>query len=420
MIPDMYTSALNLADGLPGKLTFRWHRQIREISAPWAECFGESDVLRSYKFNQAVEDAQLEDVEVHYLVGEDEKGVACLVPCFSYKVGLVSVAKPWVQRTVGWMRKLFPQFLYIRLFVVGSPVSTCGDLLGLKDLSDARRWNDQKIKTLFKEIIRKSSSLRIKFLLIKEFEAEVAERLRTPLAKDFFFVESLPTTYLTLPSREQGVYSEAIRSKYRNKLKKRKSVGAQNNLTWEIVPTCKGQEAAIYGLYQQVLKNSDFVFERLNSNFFSQVDRTLGDHSFFVLGYRLINGEKKMVACELVVCDSTTLHPLYSGFDYWVKRDSDLYFNAFYTIIEESERRGLGRVHLGQTAYEVKAELGATCTHLFLGVHHSNPLMRQILWMIRKHLFPIVHFPDRDVFAQPPPKRVNRAPSTKSSVPAGK
>jgi hypothetical protein len=386
-------------------MVLRWHNRIRTIAPAWAECFPSDDVLRSFALQAAVEDSHLDDVELHYLVGEDERGVACVVPCFAFQVSLDSLASQWLRRLVGWVRVVFPRFLRARLFVVGSPISTCNDLLGIKDLEDGRRWDGAKLTELFDEIIRKSTSLGIGLVLIKEFESAVADILRNKISQRFFFVESLPTTYLNLPPREQGGYLAAIRSRYRNKLKKRKAVGAENQLIWEVAPSCRGYEKEIHQLYLQVIGHSDFVFDRLNQVFFSQVESGLGDAAFFIFGFRMVEGAKRLVACELVISDSTTMHPLYSGFDYWMKRDTDLYFNAFYKVIEEAERRGFSRVHLGQTAYEVKAELGAGCTRLFLGVHHTNRLVKSILWHARGLLLPSTTFPGRDVFAEAPTPR---------------
>jgi GNAT acetyltransferase-like protein len=389
------------------ELVLRWHTHIRELLPAWRECFPADDGLRSFALHTAVEDSRLSDVELHYLAGEDDRGAACVVPCFAFEVCLASLSSHWLRRAVSGVRTVFPRFLRMRLFVVGSPISTCSDLLGIKDLADERRWGRPKLSRLFDEIIRKSQSLGIGLVLIKEFETAVAEILRAKIADKFFFVESLPTTYLDLPPRESGGYFAAIRSRYRNKLKKRKAVGRESQLTWEVVPSCRGYEEEIHRLYLQVVDHSDFVFERLNRPFFAQVEASLGEAAFFILGFRLLDGVKRLVACELVICDRTTMHPLYSGFDYWVKRDTDLYFNAFYQVIEEAERRGFARVHLGQTAYEVKAELGVRCTKLFLGVHHTNRLVKAVLWHARAFLLPSTKFPERDVFAEPPTPRKN-------------
>ena len=350
------------------------------------------------------------DVETHYLVGEDAEGAACVVPCFTFRVSLVTMAGPRTHRLVTQVRNVFPNFLQLRVFVVGSPISNCGDLLGLGAGERAARWDSTRLAGLFEEITRHAYSLNIDLVLIKEPDTELTDRLRSSLATRFFFAESLPTTYLTIPDRAKGGYIGAICSRYRNKLKKRKSVGEQNHLTWEISPTCRGQEDAVFDLYRQVLENSAFVFERLNREFFPQVERLLGDRMFFLFGYREMDGVRKLVACELVLIDHDTLHPLYSGFDYWVKKDSSLYFNAFYRIIEEAEKRGIHRVDFGQTAYEVKAELGAVCTPLFVGVHHRNRVLHALLRALRIWIFPPSVFPAREVFGNEPTPSKNGRP----------
>lgn len=390
-------------------ISFTWHRHAAGIENEWRECFGGDDILRSYELQQAVETSNLEDVDIHYLVGRDERGVACVIPCFGFRFVLINVASPWLRKLAGGIRRIFPGFLRARLFVVGSAVTTCGDHLGFKDFADTQRWDNGKIAEVFEEIERKAASLRLGLIVIKELVGEVAGRLRAALGARYFFAESLPTTHVSVAPRLQGGYYESIRSKYRNKLKKRKAVGAAAGLTWEIAPTCKGYEEDIHQLYLQVLSHADFVFEKVNKAFFQEVDKALADHVFYHLGFRTTPAAdgpcRKLVAVELVICGKDTMHPFYSGFDYWIKKDSDLYFNAFYSLIGEAEKRGFTKVHTSQTAYEVKAELGAVRTDLFVGVRHRNPLIHGILYLLKDVFFPRIEVPDREVFGTPPPPR---------------
>ena len=158
-----------------------------------------------------------------------------------------------------------------------------------------------------------------------------------------------------------------------------------------------------------MLDQSDFVFERLNQDFFKEVDRMLGEDAFYVLGTKQVEGAERIVAFELVMCDRDrgTIHPIFSGFEYSHKRETDIYFNLFYQVIEEAERRGFSRVHLGQTSYEIKAELGASRVPLYLGIHHRNPLFQRLFWLLRSSLFPVVTVPEREVFSIPPPPAKN-------------
>ena len=390
-------------------LTFQWHRSVAEIDEAWDDLLGREAILRSHALHQAVENARLDHVETHYLTGRDSHDVACVVPCFAFKVSLVAVASPWLQRIVGRIRKVFPSFLTIRLFVVGSALSTGDDLLGIKNLADERIWSAKRLTTVFDEIRRQAKALGIGYVVIKEPGKATADILRARLGPRFFFVESLPTTILHLPTNERGGYLASINTRYRNKLKKRKAICAENGITWRVAATSSGHDATIYRLYQQVLDQSDFVFERLNQDFFKEVDRMLGEDAFYVLGTKQVEGAERIVAFELVMCDRDrgTIHPIFSGFEYSHKRETDIYFNLFYQVIEEAERRGFSRVHLGQTSYEIKAELGASRVPLYLGIHHRNPLFQRLFWLLRSSLFPVVTVPEREVFSIPPPPAKN-------------
>ncbi len=392
-------------------LTFQWHRRVDEIEAAWEDCFGRESALRSYALHQAVENASLDHVETYYLTGRDSHGVACVVPCFAFKLSLVALGSPWLQRIVNPIRKVIPGFLTTRLFVVGSAISNGDDLLGFKNLADESLWSAKRLTSVFDEIRRQAKALGIGFVIIKEPGKATTDILRARLEPRFFFVESLPTTLLRLPAKEQGGYFASINTQYRNKLKKRKAVCAENGVTWRVAADSSGHAATIHRLYKEVVDRADSVFERLNEDFFKEVERMPGGDAFYVLGWQQIEGTDRLVACELVFCDRDrgTLHPVYSGFDYRFKRDSNVYFNMFYHVIEEAERRGFSRVHLGQTSYEIKAELGARPVPLFLGIHHRNPLIQRLVWLLRRSLFPTVAFPDREVFAIPPPPAKNAA-----------
>lgn len=400
--------------------TFQWHRCVAEIAAEWDECLGRDAVLRSHALHQAVENARLEHVETHYLVGREDHELACVIPCFAFKLSLVAVASPWLQRLVGGIQKIVPGFLTLRLLVVGSALSNGGDLLGIKNLGDERQWSTEKLNGLFDEICRQAKTLGIGLVLIKEPGQVTADILRARLEPRFFFVESLPTTLLQLPGSTHGGYLAAINTHYRSKIKKRKAVCDESGITWRVASSSRGHEAEIIRLYQQVVDHSHSVFERLNPEFFKQVERMLGDDAFYVLGTQQVAGTERLVACELVMCDRDggTIHPIYSGFDYELKRDTNVYFNLFYHVIEEAERRGFSRIHLGQTSYEIKAELGARPVPLFLGLHHRNPLMQWLLWQMRRSLFPVIAFPHREVFAVAPPPPKNAARAAKKSLKA--
>jgi len=385
-------------------LTFRWEKSIEHLEQAWTDCLGNHNALGCYALQRVIEASDLDEVEHYYLVGEDVSGVVCLVPCFVYRVSLVTVASPRIQRAVQAIQSRFPNFLMLRVFVVGSAISNYGDLLGFKDIDNKRLWSDCRIQSVFDEIRKKAKSLNAPGILVKELDNHIRNRLEPIIGRLFFFADSLPSTCLPIMSGARGGYWESIRSKYRNKIKKRKSIGREKKLSWELSRVSDVCPEKAFELYKQVIDHSAFVFERVNERFFRKIGELFSGHAFYICGYIGDADSKKQISCELVLIDGDAMRLLYSGFDYEVKRDSDVYFNVFYAAIEEAEKLGLKEIHLGQTAYEVKAELGAQRIDLSVAACYLNPLIHWIFTRFKQVFFPKVDFPHRDVFAIPPPK----------------
>jgi hypothetical protein len=383
-------------------LTFTWHRSVDDVRQAWEACMGPA-VLRSYELQKAVELSNFPGVEHHYLVGSDANGPKCVVACFKGRVSLVTLASPKLQRWADFMKRFIPGFMEVSLFVLGSAVSTYGDLFGLKNAHDKAYWTPTRVRSIVDEATRYGKSLKLGFFLAKEFDEERRVLLQTAMGKRMMVTDSLPLASLMLQDPGMGLYPDTICSKYRNKYKKRVSVAARSGITWEVRNDCAGLEDKVYELYCQVLNHSDYVFERVNKEFFLRVTEVFGSRAFYILG--LQGEEKKLISVELVLVDDDGLEPFYSGFDYSQKHQADVYFNSFYKVVEETEKRGFRRVSLGQTAYEVKAELGAMCSKLYIGVYHANPLIHRLLGYFEGVIKGRANFPKREVFKIPPPPK---------------
>ena len=429
-------------------LQFQWQRSVDNLKNEWNECFYNDTAMRSWQLQKTVEDSKLSNAEHYHLLVHDEKGLAAFLPCFVMKISLVTVAPAWIQNFIAKIRKVFPKFLYMRMFFIGSAFSSSDDLLGFKDFSDNARWSKEKVQAIFDEVVKKAKEVKCSFVIAKELPEEHVKFLNERLDKGrFFFPESLPTAYLNVASLARGGYIQSIKTKYRNKLKKRKSVAAEHGLYWKAAESADGLHDRMYDLHSQVMAHADVVFEHLNKEFFHrsrdlfELDKTkttfytLGFQKLptpytpsegdlqappFIAGTRLIEDSQKdkLICAEFILSQGDTLYPLYTGFEYEIKEQSDLYFNAYYALIDEAEKRGFARIHLGQTAYEVKAELGCTLTRLFILFHHRNPLIHKFLELTQKIFFAIPKVPERDVFATPPTPPKNAPKNTAKNKPA--
>jgi hypothetical protein len=399
-------------------LRFTWHRSLAGQEADWLRCFGPDQGQRSHALQLALEEARLDEVEIHSLTVADEQGTAALIPCFSFRISMVTVAPVWVQQLVARIRVGFPGFLRVRIFFVGSPTTTCTDLLGFANLETPGRWPAVRVQAVFAEIERKARELRLRMVVVKELDDRMKGFLADRLGQRYTFAASLPAALLDLPPAERGGYLASIRTRYRNKLKKRKSTCAAAGLVWETSRSCTGHEEGMYSLYRRTLERADSVFERLNRRFIDTIAARMTEGSFYLFGFwQEPGGARRLVSYELALVNRDTLQPVFGGFDHERCQDTDLYFGAFYALIEAAEERGLKRVHLGQTAYEVKAELGATCQSLHIAFRHFNRPIHLLLSALKKVFFPTIRFPARDVFGTPPPPpKTGRARTNKDEA----
>jgi hypothetical protein len=291
-----------------------------------------------------------------------------------------------VQRLVERIQHSFPASRTgLRLFVAGSPVATCCDLLGVGAF-DEPVLRTTALRAAMDLVRDRARAIGGGFVVVKELPQRLLAGAQAAWGPHVAFYESLPTTFVGLSAPGMQTYQERLRAKYRVLMKRRQRSFEEAGLRWQVEYDFARHADAMHGLYLQVLMRSAHRFERLTPEFFRQVARQLERRAFALLCYR---GER-LVAFELFLGDDQWLHPIYLGIDYGVRDDSALYFNALYRILEEVERRGYPVVQLGQTSYEIKAALGAVGSRLYLAVNHPNPVVQRMIRSVGGHLFPPV------------------------------
>lgn len=367
-----------------GPITFRWLPAISAIDREhWEACFDRDDVMHSYALQQATEAAGLPDVEFHYLVAEVVERVVAVVPCFRFRMSLAAIAPASVNKVVSAVRRVLPGFLYVNVFVAGTPIAICKDLLGLSHAVQDRQ-REELLRGVLDEVIARAKRLGLRLVLLKELTTRLLPQVRHVLAERFILVESAATTYLYLGEPGHATYRDRLRKKYRSLMNNRQARFAQAGLRWETCVDFSRHAEQMHALYLQVLDRSKVRFETLNPDFFARLCEHLGSSVFALLCFR---GEQ-LVAFELFLEDERWLHPVYLGLDYRYRDEGALYFNCIYKIVELQEARGKSVVQLGQTSYAVKASLGAVVDRLWAALHHTSPPVHLVLKGIAALLFP--------------------------------
>jgi hypothetical protein len=316
-----------------------------------------------------------------------------VIPCFEYRVSLSVLAHQRLRQVVDGIRRMIPNLLYVNTFVVGSPIATCRDFLGVRRLGSRSRIGDV-LAAAKPVILERARTARAGLVAMKELPDSLVDLGRRALAPEFFFVESLPTTYVPVQDDGTPPYPQRLRHKYRLLKENRSKAFRDAGLRWETVADFAHLADELHRLYLQVLGRAATRFETLTPQFFREVSEGLGERSFSLLCYR--HGE--LVAFELFLQGRRTLHPLYLGLDYAHREPGALYFNCIYRIIDEAAQRGFSVVELGQSSYDVKAAMGAVTGRRYIGLHHRTPLVHRLMRTCRSALFPRIVVPRRRVF----------------------
>lgn len=379
----MYSSSL--APDNESKLHYdiHWVNSIDDIETDiWNQCFDKEDVLQSFELQKATEEANLESVNFNYLIMKSDDVTIAIIPCFRFNLNLTVTASPKAKGFVAKIRKLFPSFLYMDTFVIGTPVAICQDLFGVNKKTDDVELN-KILSTAFDAAIERANELKIGLVLIKEVTSRLLPRIRNSLENQFTIAESPATTYLYLGEPGSDNYRSRLRYKYRSVMNGRLRNFNDAGLHWEVHQDFSKYAKEMHSLYLQVLNKSNIRFEELTPDFFSNVSTQLGENSFALLCF----DGKRIVACELFLKSKDNVYPIYLGMDYNYRDKASLYFNCIYKIIDVVEDEGKPVVQLGQTSYVTKSGFGAVVDRLYVGVRHRNSLLNHLILRFRDVLF---------------------------------
>ncbi len=371
----------------------QWFNNIDQVSiADWQACFPEDDILRSHDLQRAYETSNFRDVNFHYCVITQENRVVGILPCFEYRISLTDVASVSTQNIVARIRKICPNFLKVKAFVAGAPISICDDLIGIHQ---NYRSNLQSILSVaFSAIEQRCNQTNSTVTLIKEIRNRYQSVLFQQIKEDFIIGESPPTTFTYVGEINGEPYLQRLRNRYRSSIKGYLKKFSNRGLHWELVSDFGDLSETLCELYLNVLNRSKVKFEQLTPDFFKSINTIMGERSAVLVGYH----QEKIVAMELIL-QGRQMHPIYLGMDYQYLNDSGLYFNCLVKLLQEAQDRQCYTVELGQTSYEAKSNFGIELEKLYVAIKHKNPTINKLLRRFKHQILPSYpEIPARNIF----------------------
>lgn len=374
------------------RLNHAWYNTISEIDiASWEGIYNNTSIYKSYSFAKATETSNLKGVKFYYLMLHYEKTVYAIVPCFTYNVELEILAGNGLKNIINKGRTIFPNLLKSNLFVIGSPIATCENHIGLsKEIINNKDLLSELGDKVFNLIITKARNEKSKLIIVKEIPNSELGCFKILFRHKFKIFESLPNSYIPI-FKEQFPYPEILRKKYRQRFKNAIKESELKKYKWEFVSDFSSISDDIYRLYLNVLEKSKNKFEKLTLDFFKQINEIIPESSFLLT---CRDSKGSLICVELIIEDKNSLIPMYIGLDYMFTKNSKVYQNVIFRTLIEAERLNKEWLILGQTSYNPKAYSGAYFEKLFLGIYSYNPFLWVLIKKLFKLLFPIFKKPD--------------------------
>ncbi len=319
-----------------------------------------------------------------------------------FQTELADISHPMFTRLRDRIRCVWPGFMRLTVLFCGLPVPSGATHLRVCASADGRRVTlvAAEVDRVMRGIARTAGA---RLLVFKELE-ETSGALAQTLRQAGYMHGGIPPMHLLNRSFDSFAnYRDGLRSRYRAQIQR-----SQKKLTAAGFEALSGRGSAFFDahwndaahrLYVAVQRRAKQKLELMPAAFFRELAHALGDE----LSLTLIRRAGRVCAFTFAITRAGTHYNLYSGLDYALNSEGDLYFNLFYYDLDQAFRSGATSVHLGQTSDSFKSRLGSTTQPLYFFVRARSAWMNAALRLLAPVAFPAVRpVRSQDVFARDP------------------
>lgn len=283
--------------------------------------------------------------------------IGCAALCL-FQTELADISHPMLARLRDRIRRVWPGFMRVNVLFCGLPAPSGSTHLRVGASADAGR-----VRLVAGEVDRVMRRLartaRAKLLVFKELEDTSGALAQTLLQAGYAHGGIPPMHLLNRSFKSFTDYRDALRSRYRAQIQR-----SQKKLEAAGFEALSGRGGAffdahwndeVHQLYVAVQRRAKQKLELMPSAFFRELAHTLGEE----VSLTLIRRAGRVGAFTFAVTRGATHYNLYSGLDYALNAEGDLYFNLFYCDLDQAFRSGATSVHMGQTSDSFKSRLGS-------------------------------------------------------------
>lgn len=348
-------------------LTTKVFRRIEEIPAEdWNRVF--ADPLRGYSYYKTLDESNLEQFSLYYLMVYDQENPVGAAPCFVMSYSIDTTIQGPLKVISGAVKKFFPRIFSLKALMCGSPTSP--GHIGI--LGDRARV----LEAIHQCMERMAKKEKAMILAFKEFTSAYDELFAGFQSEGFCKFEGMPNTVKDIHFKDFDEYLMSLSYKTRYDLKRKfKKVDGRVKIELEVA-NCLGDSLEdAYGLYQQMVETHQVSFEIMPKEFFVKISQNMpGEAKYFM--WRI---DGKLVAFAFGLVSDGYFLDYCLGLDYSAAYQYHLYFLRFRDMMSWCIQNGIKTYEMGCTNYDPKKRLDFQFVPLNIFVKFRNKTINRFL-----------------------------------------
>jgi len=356
----------------------------------WDSILSQQDAQASHRFIKTCEQSGIENAKYRHMMVRHSGRLLGVASFTLMDVSLELLSPNVVKSAAGQIRKLFPDFLRVRVLFCGLPVS-----FGSSCIRVAPGTDGGQVFACATDVMESLGKvLGASILCFKEFGPMDSVPMKPLMRAGYFRAASLPYCSLSISWKRFADYLLAMRAGYRRQVVKTLGAREASKLTFRVESEFSQDCNQIYRLYSNVMERAEHKLEHLNQAFIEGLNQNFGNDSRAIL----IEKEGRLLGAAIVLSTPQVSTFLLTGVDYDADPGLLVYPNLVTEVVADAIRSTSSRLDLGQTSYALKSRLGASLSPRTIFLKHRTPRYHRLLQNFSGFLFQELKVPKRRVF----------------------
>ena len=352
----------------------RVFESIREVPlAEWNAIANTHSYTYSPQFLEMMESSSTDDCCYGYWLLYDENDHPVSLTYFTIsRTDIAIFASGWRRTALTKIRRLFPNFLKIRILECALPISSQHQFIA-SDQDHKRKSIHIQGKTLL-DIARKKGVL---LAIIGAIEPQ--DHPYETFLKDlgYHFAPCLPTATLDIAWETPAAYLSSMKSYYRSKLQRHLRINQANGIRHELRDNFDDLAMVLWQQWLVVHDHAtEYNGETLTPDFYKDISLKFGARSKVLLIY----SNDELVGHALLLLDGDTLR--WRNFGRAKAENDSLYIYVCHKVVETAINLGVKRLDLGVTTYAIKRDFGTSIVPRKIAIRVSWDIFnRNVAWL---------------------------------------